>query len=143
MRGVSHALLALGAVFVLSCFAPAVSAAGCNNPVFESAGAAALALRTEAIGDAYVGNFASAKADAFRGWRTLIKAPAPCTLQMRKARGHLIRNLGALWLSYTAMAAGDTPDGLSLLVAASKEASQLPADLGRELLEAARGVPLA
>jgi hypothetical protein len=143
MRSVILALPALWAVFVLFPIAPALSAAGCSNPVFKNAGVAALAQREQAIGDAYVGNYESAKGHAFIGWRKLIKVPAPCDAHMRTVRTHLVRNLGALWLSYTAMAAGDSIDGLSLLVSASKEASQLPADLGRELGGAAHGALLA
>jgi hypothetical protein len=47
----------------------------------------------------------------------------PCSSHLRDVRTHLLRKLGALWLSYAARAAGDITSGLALLVAASKEAA--------------------
>jgi hypothetical protein len=139
MRGAVLALPTSGAVIVCLTIAPATSAAGCRNLAFEKAAVAAIAQRTRAIGEAYVENYVSAKAEIFIGWRTMMNAPVPCNSQLRKARTHLVRHLGALWLSYTAMAAGDTFDGLALLVTAAKEAHLLPADLGREFREATDG----
>jgi hypothetical protein len=139
MRGAVLALSASGAVFVFLTIAPAASAAGCGNLAFEKAAVAAIAQRTKAIGEAYVENYASAKAEVFIAWRTMMNALVPCNSRLRKARTHLARSLGALWLSYTAMAAGDTFDGLVLLLTAAKEAHLLPADLGRELREATDG----
>jgi hypothetical protein len=52
----------------------------------------------------------------------VIAAPLPCNAHLQELRTHLRRNLGALWLSYAARAAGDITDGLALLVAASEEA---------------------
>jgi len=115
------AVLALGAA-VLTIASPA-SATSCSDSVFENAALAALAQRNRAIGEAYVEKYASAKADAFVGWRTVIDAPVPCNSKLRDVRTHLVRNLGALWLSYAARAAGDTTAGIALLVAASKEAA--------------------
>jgi hypothetical protein len=137
------ALLAVGAVFVFSTIPPAGSAAACSDLAFENAAVAALAQRTEAINDAYLDRYGSAKADAFTSWRTAIDDPGPCSSRLRRVQRHLVRNLGALWLSYTAMAAGDFTDGLSLLVAASKEAGKLPTDLGREFRTASREALLA
>jgi hypothetical protein len=117
-RGV--AVVALGAV-VLTTASPA-AAARCSDAVFGSAAIDALAQRNKAIGHAYAENYASAKADVLVGWRTLIAARVPCDSHLRDARTHLLRNLGALWLSYAARAAGDTISGLALLVAASREA---------------------
>jgi hypothetical protein len=114
------AVLALGAL-VATTASPA-AASTCSDPVFENAALAALAQRNQAIGDAYAGDYASAKADVFIGWRVTIDARRPCNLQLRTLRKHLLGNLGALWLSYAAMAAGDLTDGLAFLVAASKEA---------------------
>ena len=114
-------MLALGAA-VLTIASPA-SATSCSDSVFENAALAALAQRNRAIGEAYVEKYASAKADAFVGWRTVIDAPVPCNSKLRDVRTHLVRNLGALWLSYAARAAGDTTAGIALLVAASKEAA--------------------
>jgi hypothetical protein len=118
IRGV--AVLAVGAV-LLPIASPA-AATRCGDPVFEDAAIAALAQRNKAINQAYVENYASAKAHAFIGWRTVIAAPMPCNPHLRELRTHLIRHLGALWLSYAARAAGDITDGLALLVAASEEA---------------------
>jgi len=114
------AVMALGAV-ALTIASPAV-ASSCSNPVFESAAIAAVTQRNKAIGEAYLENYASAKADAFNGWRTVIEAPVPCNSQLKNVRTHLLHHLGALWLSYAARAAGDVTSGLALLVAASKEA---------------------
>jgi hypothetical protein len=118
VRGV--AVLALGAVELT--MASPTSATHCSNPAFENAAIAGLTQRNKAIDRAYVENYASAKANAFIGWRMVISAPVPCDPQLRIVRTHLLRNLGALWLSYAARAAGDITDGLALLVAASKEA---------------------
>ena len=115
------AVLGLGAMVVT--IASPAAASTCSDPVFENAALAALGQREKAIGEAYVENYVSAKADAFVGWRTMIGGPMPCNSTLRYVRAHLIRNLGALWLSYAAMAAGDTTSGLALLVAASKEAA--------------------
>jgi hypothetical protein len=121
MRKVVLATFGLAAV-LLTGGSPAAGTS-CNDPVFENGALAALGQREKAIGEAYVENYASAKADAFVGWRTVIDGPVPCNSALRNVRPHLIRNLGALWLSYAAMAAGDTTSGLALLVAASKEAA--------------------
>jgi hypothetical protein len=102
--------------------APPAVAAGCSNPDFEHAAIAALAERNKAIGNAYVGDYAAAKAAAFAGWRTVTRVRVPCNVQLREVRKHLLRNLGILWLLYGAMAVGDITDGVALLVAASKEA---------------------
>ena len=117
IRGV--AVLALGAV-LLPIASPA-AATRCSDPVFENAAIAAVGQRNKAIAEAYVENYASAKADALVAWRTVIEAPVPCNSQLRDVRTHFIRHLGALWLSYAARAAGDVTTGLDLLVAASKE----------------------
>jgi len=114
------AVVALGVV-ALTSPSPA-AASSCSDRLFAGAALAALAQRNEAISEAYLENYASAKADAFVGWRAVIGARVPCDLQLRKVRAHLLRNLGALWLSYAARAAGDVDGGLALLVAASKEA---------------------
>jgi hypothetical protein len=143
MRTVFPALLAVGAVLTSSMIAPASSVATCSDLGFENAAVAALAQRTEAIDDAYLEQYRAAKADAFAGWRKTINAPGPCSSQLLGVRRHLARNLSALWLSYAAMAAGDATDGLSFLVAASKEAGRLPPDLWRELRRATREAPLA
>jgi len=119
IRGV--AVLSLAAVALITA-SPAV-AAGCSDPGFESAAIAALGQRNKAIGQAYLDNYASAKADAFVGWRTVIEAPVPCDSRLRNVRRHLLRHLGALWLSYAARAAGDIDYGLAFLVAASREAA--------------------
>jgi hypothetical protein len=131
--GVIRALLASAAVYLFLTSATAASAAVCRDTAFQKAAVTAVAQRTKAIGEAYLENYASAKADAFTGWRTMMNGPVPCSLRLREARTHLLRNLGALWLSYTAMAAGDITDGLAFLVVAAKEARQVPADLGHEL----------
>jgi hypothetical protein len=115
------AVLGLGAMVVT--IASPATASTCSDPVFENAALAALAHRNRAISDAYVGDYASAKADVFIGWRVTIDARVPCNLQLQEVRKHLLRNLGALWLGYAAMAAGDVTDGLAFLVAASKEAA--------------------
>ena len=116
-------LATLGLAAVLLTIGSSAAGTGCSNPVFENTALAALGQREKAIGEAYVENYASAKADAFVGWRTMIGGPVPCNSTLRYVRTHLIRNLGALWLSYAAMAAGDTSSGLALLVAASEEAA--------------------
>jgi hypothetical protein len=117
----SVAVLALGAV-ALTTASPAV-ASNCSNSVFENAAIAALGQRNKAIGQAYLENYTSAKADAYIGWRTVIEAPEPCDSRLRNVRRHLLRHLGALWLSYAARAAGDIDYGLAFLVAASREAA--------------------
>ena len=116
----SVAVLALGTV-MLAVASPA-AAISCSDRAFENAALAAVGQRNKAIDKAYVENYAAAKAEAFVGWRTVVDGPLPCTSQLQGVRTHLLRNLGALWLSYAARAAGDLTDGLALLVAASKEA---------------------
>jgi hypothetical protein len=123
MRKVVTAVLALGAVALMLAIADSAGAASCNDLVFENAAIAAVVQRNKAIGEAFVENYASARGDAFVGWRTVIGAPLPCIWKLRYVRTHLLSNLGDLWLSYAAMAAGDMTDGLALLVAASREAA--------------------
>jgi hypothetical protein len=103
---------------------PVASAGACSNPSFAKAELAAVVQRKNAIGAAYVQHYALAAAEVFIGWRTMVDARMPCDPRLRTVRRHFLRNLGDLWRSYTAMAAGDMVDGLSWLASASKEAAR-------------------
>jgi len=127
-RSIAATLVAAGAV-AADAIAPAAAATGCSDPAFQKAEVAAVAQRTNAIGAAYVQNYRLAAAASFIGWRTTISARVPCSPQLRNVRTHLLRNLGDLWRSYTATAAGDTIDGLSWLALASTEAARANAGL--------------
>jgi hypothetical protein len=119
-------------MLVLSTLASAASAAGCSDLVFRNAVVVAIEQREHAIDEAYIANYASAKADAFVAWRTLMNAPVPCASLLRSVRMYLVRNMGAVWLSYAAMAAGDVTGAVFLLVIASKDGAIASAELASD-----------